>query len=343
MTASRGTPLPSTGRTVWVLRALLAAVLAFASEVLLWTTPNARDLVVWAILAVGYLALATALLDIAARFRWRDLFGLMALAGVYGLVNALLLNPTSAFVDFPRTFFTRAMGGHALAGTVGLTLWLLLTSGKQRNGIIVTAGIVAVGIGGVWGYWAHYSPPIFAEGEPAALTSLLSAYGVMVALIVTLILIAQRVLVALPEGVPATAFQTDRFSGAFVFVAAVALGGAHFAAGTIDGTILTLVILFASFCAGIVWFQKRKKGVTLIDGRGIGGALPLFIGLALLGVAAGVVGYHLPRVAVTPSGETDPLAAIGAILTAYGLVWLPMVTFILGAREFNKLARAMRL
>jgi hypothetical protein len=34
---------------------------------------------------------------------------------------------------------------------------------------------------------------------------------------------------------------------------------------------------------------------------------------------------------------------ISALFTAYGLIWLPAVTIVLGAQAFSRQARAMRL
>ena len=61
----------------------------------------------------------------------------------------------------------------------------------------------------------------------------------------------------------------------------------------------------------------------------------LVVGFAL----AGAVGYSLPRGEVA----SDPLALISALFTAYGLIWLPAVSIVLGARAFSRQARAMNL
>ncbi len=119
-------------RYSWFVRLLLAALLGFASEVLLWTQPT-RPLLDWALLALGYLALSGLLLEIAARYRLRDAFGLLTLAGIYGMLNGLILNPATALIDVPRTLITRAMGAHAVAGLIALALFLALTRGGLRG------------------------------------------------------------------------------------------------------------------------------------------------------------------------------------------------------------------
>src|SRR5262249_21361831 len=90
--------------SIWLVRALLAALLLSGSKILVWVTPPGRTLLDWALLLPGYLALAAILLDLTARYRVRDLFGALTLMGFYSLLAALVLNPHYAYLDVPRTF-----------------------------------------------------------------------------------------------------------------------------------------------------------------------------------------------------------------------------------------------
>ncbi len=134
----------------WIARGLLAALLLFASEVVLWTNPTGRAPLEWLLLAVGYLALAVLLLDLAARYRIRDLFGLLALAGIYGLISSLALNSQTALAEVPRTWATRVMGAHTLAGLGALLLFLTFTSARSRG--LLLAAVVS---GLLWGVWVR--------------------------------------------------------------------------------------------------------------------------------------------------------------------------------------------
>ena len=60
-----------------------------------------RDFFEWVFLLVGYISLATLMLDIIARYRVRGVYDLMMVAALYGLLNSLLLNPQSAFEEVP--------------------------------------------------------------------------------------------------------------------------------------------------------------------------------------------------------------------------------------------------
>ncbi len=64
---------------------LLALLLMFGSEILVWTNPPGRPLLQWLLLIPGYLALSAVLLDFTVRYRVRDVFGALLLTGVYSL------------------------------------------------------------------------------------------------------------------------------------------------------------------------------------------------------------------------------------------------------------------
>ncbi|MBC7814832.1 MAG: hypothetical protein H7175_26985, partial [Burkholderiales bacterium] len=65
----------------WLTRLSLAVLLAFGSDVLVWTNPTGRPILEWALLLVGYLGLSAVLLDVLVRYSVRDIFGVMLLAG----------------------------------------------------------------------------------------------------------------------------------------------------------------------------------------------------------------------------------------------------------------------
>jgi len=319
----------------WAIRLLLAALLFFASEILLWTNPPSRTLLDWLLLIVGYIAMSALLLEIAARYRLRDAYGLIALAGIYGMANGLILNPHSALIDVPRTLITRAMGAHAFAGLIGLALFLALAGGSlYSRRTLIAALVLALIIGVGWGTWAHWSPVEFGSlGETAP--GILALYtGISFALIVLPLLIVRR------YRAESTDLSLDRRGWGFTLIVLIASLVIHLLQGQVDLLSLVIIITLSVFSIMIIWFQKRKKGATLLDL--LGSRSPAWGSLALLiigFVLAGAVGYGLPRGNVT----NDPLSLISALFTAYGLIWLPAVSIVLGARAFSRQARAMRL
>jgi hypothetical protein len=314
---------------------LLAALLFFCSEILLWTNPPTRNLLDWLLLIVGYIALSALLLEIAARYRLRDVYGLLMLAGIYGMANGLILNPHSALIDVPRTLISRAMGAHAFAGVIGLALFFSITRGAFRaRRTLIVALILTVILGIGWGIWAHWSPHEFAALGESAPETLALYTGISIVLITIALLIVHRYAGDSPN------LHLDRRGWAFTLLALSVLLVIHLLQNEVDLLSLTVIITLSAFSIMIIWFQQHKKGATLLDNLASkspawGSLVLLIIGFA----GAGAVGYGLPRGDVT----NDPLALISALFTAYGLIWLPAVSIVLGARAFSRQSRAMQL
>lgn len=303
-------------------RLLLAALLLCGSEIVLWTNPPARPFGDWLILTPTYALLSALLLDLAARFRVRDLYGLMALAGLYGLLNALLINPDSALIDMPRTLFTRALGAHALIGLLALALYGY--GGRWRLSLTVIGAAIT---GVLWGHWARWSPLEFYGGDESSLPTLALYGGFSLALIA-----AALALYGLRDR-DARDLRLAPVLLAIVGAALLALGLLRAARGMIDATSALIVAMLAAFCLAILWFQRRKKGAALLDSPAPP-PLRRFVMLALAFAIGAVPGWTIAR------GTPDLLGVIAALFAAYGLVWLPALSLTLGMRAFIRQARA---
>ena len=75
----------------WGTRLSFGALLLIFSEWIVWQTPTDFGPVEWAALAVIYLALAAIMLDLIARLNVNDVFGLLLVAGLYGLAVGWLV------------------------------------------------------------------------------------------------------------------------------------------------------------------------------------------------------------------------------------------------------------
>ena len=127
---------------------------------------------------------------------------------------------------------------------------------------------------------------------------------------------------------------------AFTLIVLIGLLLIHAAQGEINSLALVIIVTLTVFSIMILWFQQRKKEITMLDAVGSDPpSLGRFVALVIAFALAGVVGYLLPRGEL----DNDPLALIGALFTAYGLIWLPAVSIVLGARAFSRQARAMKL
>jgi hypothetical protein len=322
---------------MWSVRLLLAACLLFGSEILLWTNPPGRAITEWLLLVPGYVALATLLLDLILRYRVRDLIGAMLLAGVYGLLASLLINPQTALIDLSYTLVTRVMGGHTLLGLEMIGLFLALTGGSRGNRYLLIAGSGVVGL--AWGFWVRWFPVLDARpfGEVSLATML--AYGAagMVLIYVCLRLAASHTASASPGDLK----LSWRALGTLVIVLLI-LFVVRLLQGVIDVAALIAIPALAALCLVILWFRKSSREDSLLDRRIPVRPLSLLwiVAAGAFLVGMGVLAYNLPLFEV---GNLNQLTLVILGFTAYGMGWLPLVCLILGVRAAARLTRERRL
>lgn len=319
-------------REAFGLVVLLALLLLFGSEVLAWTNPPQRPLLEWLLLLPGYLALSSVLLDLIVRYRVRDLFGGLVLAGIYSLVAALAINPSSMLNDMPRSLFTRVMGAHALIAAETIGLFLVLTGGgRSRRTLLI--GCVVVGL--AWGIWVKSWP--IEEGFGVVSLPTMLAFGVGGVIIIGVLLysILPRLQVSVTSDTGElldTLLLPSRGWTVVIFVLSVLIA-IRWLHGEIDAVGLVLCPLLLVLCWAIIWFRGRKRGDTLLDGHIPVRPLPVtdLLIAAVIFIGVGVLGYNLPNVKL---GTITPLTLIGLGFTAYGLAWLPTVSLVLGMQGY---------
>ncbi len=315
--------------TIWLARGLLATLLLFASEILLWTNPAGHPIIEWPLRAAGYFALGGLLLDFAARYRVRDIFGLLVLTGFYALLNALALNPQSALADVPRTWATRIMGAHTLVGFGALLLFLALTSGRSGRWQWLAAGLV----GALWGVWMR-GLPVFTEipADSISLAALLVAGGISLAAVVAFAALAGGRVQQMRQ------WMFRPLEWMLVSVLFIVLIMRYRA--EIDTLSLLVLLSLAGYCWVVLWFQHREQGAALLDAS-VPVQSPALISsgaMALLLLGAAALTYSLP-----PADDGGLFGLLTGLFAAFGLVWLPTVSLVLGVRSYRRLGRQRRL
>ncbi|MBI5668924.1 MAG: hypothetical protein HZC41_13035 [Chloroflexi bacterium] len=311
---------------------LLAMLLAFGSEVLVWTNPVDREPLDWPLMLVAYTAVAAILLDLLVRYRVRDLFGTLLLTGVYSLLASLTLNPEAMLADLPRTLVTRIMGAHALLALEMVGLFLALTTGlRPRAGRILLVGGLVVGL--AWGMWVRWFPA--EAGYPAVSLPVMLAYGAAF----TGVIVALRALLPRLGAITPEDLRLSRRGWLVVTLALAGLTIMRELQGAIPVTALLMVLPLLALCLVILWFRGRARGSTLLDGHLP--PAPLAWGWLIVAAAgflgAAVAGYNLPLLQV---GEFTQLRLIGIGFTAYGLAWLPTVSLVLGVQAYLRQMQA---
>src|SRR5690606_11521564 len=107
-----------------------------------------------------------------------------------------------------------------------------------------------------------------------------------------------------------------------------------------DAISLVIVAVLVAYCWMILWFQKSDRGLMLLDvclpPKPVA-LRPVLLSAGLLFIAGGI-GYSLPF--AVDGQQRD---AVIALLTTFGLVWLPTVSLVIGIRAFRQQARQRRL
>jgi hypothetical protein len=314
--------------SAWRHRFWLGGLLFFGSEIVLWTQMQ-REWLEWLLIGGGYLALAALTLEAAAFFRARSVFEALALAGVIGLANGLLLNPSTALVDLPRTLVTRAMGAHALMALAMIGAFTLIVGARRTPALRIGLGIGALGLGLFWGVWARWSPTELVGQPETPLAEMLGAGALVLA-----------ALVALARWLPTASIpRLNRLDWTLCLGALLALLIVRLVSAQIGAFALIAAPLLIAYCLAVLYFRQRKKPGSFMDAGASAPAWGWAAAAAAIFLGAGALGYHLPR----QIALGDLLALLAVAFTAYGLVWLPCVSLVLGAQAFSRRARGFRL
>lgn len=319
----------------WIVRILLACLLFFGSEILLWIAPNKP--VVDVLLSIpAYIILATIMLDIMWRYRIRDLTGLMTLAGAYGLINGLVINPNWSFVDFPLTLVIRVTGAQSLLGLEMIFLFLFLTGGHLKHLRWVTVlGSVIVGL--AWGTWTRWSGQFESVNytEAVPLSDLFVWAGVIIALILVLTFWAYRKVLKIYPADMLISLPLWIMSLIYLLLWLLL----RIAQLSVNSEILLLSLTLFVLCSLILWFRKNTTYKPLMVLH-----LPIYPVrtiqiIVIIGFFAWstILSHSLPLIG---SVDWNQLSIVNWGFTLYGLVWLPAVCVILGTRAYIRQMQA---
>ncbi|MDX2137926.1 MAG: hypothetical protein SF123_07500 [Chloroflexota bacterium] len=316
----------------WLSRIAFAALLAFGSEIVLWNTPQRRSALDVLLLIAGYLAVATLVLDFVVRYSLRSFFGVLLLGGIYGLVNALTLNPHTMLVDGAPNVAARALGGHTLNG-IAIFAFVFWIAGYGRGWWTMPAAVIAGIVCGLLTD-APFSMPD-TSGH---------IFALMVGTVVTLSLgnlVLRAVLRTSVEPGWVESLRLGDIEITLVVASLAGLAAFRFSRGEGITWLWIFALVLLALCWATLWFGKRDKpvhyllllnNVRLRPSFTVNAATSLFL-LTTIAVS------WLPR---DINGVDVPLV-LRTAFTAVGLVWLPTLALVLGGRAILREVRALRL
>lgn len=320
----------------WIIRGLLGVLLCFGSEILLWNDPTAHSVWEWCVRLIGYIALAVLVLDLAARYRIRDVYHALTLAGIYGLCAGLLITPDTALVEFPRTLISRVMGGQMLLGLEMFGLCLALTGGRSARYRRLLLGF-CLWVGFYWGVWGRWSPELSDRLSASVdlMTMLVYAAPFLLTALGLLALLRRP---GLGDSLTPDAMRLTPLQWMGLLAVLLGLFIMRAAQGSIAADALSAIVLLLALCIGILWSQHSDKGAALLDAHLPPAPLAWgWIAAALLIFAGAMVfAYDLPLI---PIEGINQYVLMDFGFVAVGSSWLPLVAMVLGVRAIDRQSR----
>jgi hypothetical protein len=319
----------------WLLRLLLAGLLLFGSEVLLWTNLLERTPLDWLLAIVGYVALATLVLDLAVRYRVRDLYDAMALMAIYGLCAGLFVNPEVAQLEFPRTFVTRMLGGYTLLGLQMFGLFLVLTSGENLRYSRLLVGF-SLWLGFYWGIWMRWAPPLvglFSEVDPEVM---LISVSILAGQVLVLYCALRRMRTA--AAVATSNLRLSPIAWGILLVVLLILFMVRTTQEAMKTDVLFASLIALVACMVVLWFRRTERGSILLDSH----IPPDFLSWrwiltsAVAFVVMAMLGYNLPLFNIAGYNQFA-IMEIGFMAVGFG--WLPTIAIRIGVRALDRQMR----
>jgi hypothetical protein len=107
--------------------------------------------------------------------------------------------------------------------------------------------------------------------------------------------------------------------------------------GALVRDVLAPLIIILTYLGVVLWFQRRQQPGSLLSGRGAPPSLAWLGGAAVLFLAAGGLAHRMPP--PTTGDDLSPLSVLTLFFGVFGMVWLPVVSLVLGVRAYRQSVR----
>jgi len=322
--------------SLWVVRLLLAGLLLLGNEILLWNNPQTHDPLEWGIRIIGYIVSATLLLDLAVRYRIRNVYDVMTLIVVHVMLVTMLIQPDVAFDAFPSKFIQRMLGAVGFVSIEVFGMFLLMTRASLKRGRILMI-FYAIAIGFYWGIWSRWAPfRDVNDIEPIAFNIMLALF-LIVGLIVLLLFwqMSRGHSVWQPEHLK----LGQRELGA-VGIVMVVLLFIRFAQGILSFGGMSLAGVLLALAIGILYYRKPEKAQMLMDKHFPPQPIH-WLWVVLAGgivIVSAFVSYHLPFI------ELDFFNQLWILELAFlgiGGIWLPLIAVVFSTEAIDRQSRTV--
>lgn len=320
--------------SLWVIRLLLASLLLLAGEILLWNNPQTHDGLDWILRIVGYVTSATLLLDLAVRYRIRNLYDVMTLVVVHVLIVSLVIQPDIAFDDFPSKLIQRMLGGVGFVSIEAIGFFLLITRASIKRGKLL-AIFYAVAVGFYWGVWSQWAPLRDVSGiQPTTFNLMVALFAIMGLIILLLFLRVSR-----HHSVwQAKHLQLNQQGLGMIIIVLALLFLAQLIQGQVTFGGLAVISVLMVLAIGVLYYRKPEKAQMLLDKHFPPQPIQWIwlVIIAIIVIAFGFVGYTLPFIQLD---FVNQLWILEIAFLGIGGLWLPLIAVVFSTEAIDRQSR----
>lgn len=305
----------------WILRFHFAFLLLIFGELVGWQEASTYNLQDWTLVFLIYLATASLLLDLIARWHINDIKTLLMIAGLFGLIEGMLISLAPREADnIGVGLIFRPMGLEVLMFLLAFWSFRQIHSGEATG---FFAFLLMALVGTAWGIWVRWFPQLEFEHIPSPELDESLPY------VVGMLFLAGFI----PVLLKLRPMQSENWElNVYEFASAFGILGVTLLLRLNDGYIpllaLAIVVLVVVFICGMLYFTRNDRQNSLLDGVTppkrtfvLGWLIILFPFAALAWLS-----YEISDVNETPF-QAD---ALFTLITAFGVLWLPIVSTWLG-------------
>jgi hypothetical protein len=320
----------------WAIRLFVATLFIVGDSILLWSTmPD--SIVDWVIAIVGFLVISALALDLAARYRIRDIYDAMVILAIVGLLSSLLISPQFSFTNFPSSLLTRVLGGHTLIAFEMFGLFIVLTAGQNRRYRLLMLA-VAAWLGFYWGIWMRWTPVFTDAFDTVALSMMLSVAAIgFGAIIITWLATSRIAHNSTPDNLLMSSVE---WFGILAILIALFLYQAF--QNTIPTGAMIAIAVLLIVCWSIIWFRRDEKAETLLESHLPMNPLNLLWFVIVIAIFFGVTiaSFNMPLVGTQ---EINQLWLMEIGFAAVGAIWLPLIAIVIAIRGIDYLMRTSQI
>jgi hypothetical protein len=304
----------------WLPRLHFGAVLLVFGELIAWQNAASYSVLDWLAISLIYLALGAILLDLVVRWNINNFTSLLLVGGLFGLTQATLISLAATQANFlARALVFRPLGMEVIAFLLAFLSFRLLISGEATG---LFAFLIALGIGALWGIWVRWFAvweevlipyPDFA---PSSMATILGLVGI-------------GVLPLLLPKTPEMTVQDWKLTPYEAAAAGIVLLVAFVLRMEYIGDLpLTLSLSLAGMIVFMLFFTRNARRGNLLE-KVTPPRPPLIIGWLILLIPfaiMGALGYLLVGEGPVPVHAN----ALFAIMAFAGILWLPLISVMVG-------------